>query len=446
MAPPHRASRTTLSADAAALRRYVEAGTALIAPLRKAARHTQAWEAARTVGDALRSARLEFARAHAAYLYAILTDDYRRFLRVDELCYLAAERYPGLVPTAAQVGAERELPQKDKLEGLEEDQGILLWKIFDDPLAGSHLIHAMQRPKRESLERLDDFRATGEADLGVVHVSRKGKAGFVEIRNLRYLNAEDNAATAALETGVDLVLLHPEIEVGVLRGGIVEHPKHAGRRIFQAGANLTALYHGKMGLIEFFLDRELGYINKIYRGLSSETWIAGESPVSNEKPWIAAVEAFAIGGGCQNTLVCDRVLCEQGSYFTLPARQEGFLPGAGNLRLTRLAGPRLARQAILFGRALHAGSPETVDLCDEVVPPGEMDDAIGRAVAELTESGAVSVAAQRRAIRAGTETLDVFRQYLALYSREQALCLYSDGLIANLESYWKADRRRLVRP
>ena len=78
-----------------------------VAPLRKAARHTEGWEAARAVADALRWARLEFARAHAAHLYATLTDDYRRFLRLDELCYLAAETYRGLVPTAAEGASSR---------------------------------------------------------------------------------------------------------------------------------------------------------------------------------------------------------------------------------------------------------------------------------------------------------------------------------------------------
>src|SRR4029453_3559079 len=100
------------------------------------------------------------------------------------------------------------------------------------------------------------------------HVARRGKAGIVELRNLRYLNAEDNAAAAALETAVDLVLLHPELEVGVLRGGVVDHPKHAGRRIFQSGANLTHLYYGQIGLVEFFVTRALVYINKSYRGLT----------------------------------------------------------------------------------------------------------------------------------------------------------------------------------
>jgi thioesterase DpgC len=69
-----------------------------------------------------------------------------------------------------------------------------------------------------------------------------------------------------------------------------------------------------------------------------------------------------------------------------------------------------------------------------------MDEAIDRAVADVTDGGAISVAAQRKALRAGAEPLDTFRRYLALYIREQAACLYSDELVANLEKFWTARR------
>jgi thioesterase DpgC len=443
-AAPGKASEASHPGDADALRTYVERGQGLLARLpAKPVRTSREEAAARVVREALQRARLQFLRAHAELVYAQLTDDYRQFRRADELGYLAAERYPGLVPTRAAVLAERQHAQKDKDAEAELDQGLFFSKILDHPRAGSHVIYAMQQPRPESIDRLASFQATGEADLGVVHVHRRGKAGVVELRNLRYLNAEDNAAAAALETAVDLVLLHPELEVGVLRGGVVDHPKHAGRRIFQSGANLTHLYYGQIGLIEFFLNRELGYINKMYRGLAGPEWVESEAETSDEKPWIAAVESFAIGGGCQITLVCDRVLCEAGSYFSLPARQEGFLPGAANLRLARLAGERLARQAILFGRHLRADAPEGAGLCDEVVAPDQMDEAIDRTIAATTEGGAVSVAAQRKAMRVGVETPDTFRRYMALYIREQAACLYSEGLVANLEKYWNAQNRTL---
>jgi thioesterase DpgC len=438
-AAPGKASEVSLPADAEALRAYVERGGGLVARLPARPSRTPGEQAAASgLHEAARRARLAFLRSYAEPVYAQLTDDYGQFLRADALAGLAARRFPGLVPTPGMVRAERQHPQKDKDAGVELDFGLFFWKVLESPRPGSHLLHAMQRPKPESLERLAAFQATGVADLGVAHVARRGPAGIVELRNLRYLNAEDNAATAALETAVDLVLLDPGLEAGVLRGGVVEHPRHAGRRIFQAGANLTHLYDGQMGLVEFFLTRELGYINKMYRGLAGEDWVPGEAETTREKPWIAAVESFAIGGGCQITLVCDRVLGEEGAYFSLPARQEGFVPGCANLRLARLGGERLARQAILFGRVLAVGTPEAAALCDEVVPRGRMDEAIDRAVADMTLGGAISLAAQRKAMRVGVETPDSFRQYMALYIREQATCLYSAGLVANLEKYWTA--------
>ncbi len=55
--------------------------------------------------------------------------------------------------------------------------------------------------------------------------------------------------------------------------------------------------------------------------------------------------------------------------MTLPARKEGIIPGAANLRLTRFTGDRIARQAIMYGRRLDCDSPEGRLICDEIAPP-----------------------------------------------------------------------------
>src|SRR5205814_960929 len=115
-------------------------------------------------------------------VYADLTDDFRASVRMDELVYRAAERFPGLTPTRAQVAAERQLLQRDK-EGVEIAQGIFLSQILAHPRAGAHLVHAMLRPKPESLERLAAFRQSGTADLGTAYVERKGRGGNLYLRN-----------------------------------------------------------------------------------------------------------------------------------------------------------------------------------------------------------------------------------------------------------------------
>jgi len=237
-----------------------------------------------------------------------------------------------------------------------------------------------------------------------------------------------------MEIAVDLALLDPKTEICVLRGGPVEHPKHAGRNIFGAGINLTHLYQGKIRFL-WYLIRDLGFVNKVYRGLAFKEQSPEVSSI--EKVWIGAVEGFAIGGHCQILLTMDYTLAAEDAYLTLPARKEGIIPGAANLRLPRFVGARIARQAIMAERRIDCASPEGRMICDEIVPAKDMDAAIEKAVEKLTGSGVVSAAGNRRAFRAGEEPLDLFRRYMAVYAREQAYCHFSPALVSNLEKNWK---------
>jgi (3,5-dihydroxyphenyl)acetyl-CoA 1,2-dioxygenase len=421
---------------------YLERGESLLAELPEPARRDERQqEQATVIAGALTQTRERFLRAHAEALYAALTDDLATPLRLDELVYRAADRFPGLTPSRAQVAVERERPLAEK-EGAEIAQGLLVAHVLASPRAGAHLVWAMLRPTTEALERLDQLRSTGEVDLGGTVVRREGAAGIVELRNPRHLNAEDDTTLESTEAAVDLVLLDPEIEVGVLRGGVVDHPRYAGRRIFGAGINLTHLYRGLVPYL-FYLVRDLGYVHKIFRGVSGPEHRPGPLEETTEKLWVAAAETYAIGGACQLLHVVDHVIAERGCRLYLPARKEGIIPGASNLRLPRAVGDRIARQAIVSGREFEAGTPDGDLLCDEVVEPGEMDAALARRVELLTSSGLVNAAANRRALRAGQEPPDVFRAYMATYAREQAFCHFSPALVGNLERNWNAHERRL---
>jgi thioesterase DpgC len=396
-------------------------------------------EATRLKGE-LDAERIRFMRAHADDVYAALTDDLRRPLRDEALVYAAAERFPGLTPTREQVARERELPLREKT-GLEIAQGLFLSFVLASRCSGSHLVWAMLRPTEAALERLEDFRRTGVADLGHTYLERRGRVAYMEIRNERHLNAEDCVTLPTTETAVDLALLDPDIEVGVIRGAVVSHARYAGRRVFGAGLNLTHLYHGRLDFM-FFVTRDLGYVNKLFRGLSAEEHRPGEPEETTEKLWVAAVEAFAIGGACQILHTVDHVVATRGARLYLPARKEGILPGASNLRLQRSVGDRLARQAILSGLEFEAGTPNGDLLVDEVVDSdADMDAAVKRRVETLTSSGLVNAAGNRRASRVGAETLDLFREYMAMFCREQAHCHFSPALVRNLEEHWRAHER-----
>ena len=137
--------------------------------------------------------------------------------------------------------------------------------MLSHPETGGHLIDVMLRPTALALEHREAFEASGDIDLGTAAVIREGNVGTVELRNPRHLNAEDDTTTGPLEAAIDLVLLDPAIEIAVLRGGVVEHPRYAGRRIFGAGLNLTHLYRGQISYL-FFAIRDLGLVHKVYRG------------------------------------------------------------------------------------------------------------------------------------------------------------------------------------
>jgi thioesterase DpgC len=397
----------------------------------------------RETREHLRGVKEAFFRRHAAAIYADLTANHTRFLRVSDLVYGAAERLPYLLPTRSQISAERALARQSAKKGLEIDQGFFIAHVLADDKAGSHLIQAMLLPKREAEDRIGEFRRTGFVDLGGATVERKGRIGQVCLTNPKFINAEDDAATAALETAIDLVLLDEKIHVGVLRGGVLEHPKYLGRRTFNAGINLTHLYYGQISFVEFMIERELGLLNKIYRGHTRRTFWDAEIEDYAEKPWLAAVESFAIGGGCQLLCVMDRVIAEPDAYFNLPASKEGFIPGAANLRLPRLVGIQNARHGIFFEQKFHAGTPEGMLICDEVVSAGQMEDAIARNAAQMVRAGFTSTVSNRKALRVGQEPLHTYRRYMATYSRQQCLCMYDQALIDNLEQSWQPQQRRI---
>jgi thioesterase DpgC len=345
--------------------------------------------------------------------------------RLDELLATAADAFPGLVPTAARLAAETGLAQADK-EGHEIDQGIFLRAVLRSPTAGTHLIDTMLRPTDRALRMLPDFTRTGVADLEAVRIERRddGVARLTLCRD-DCLNAEDVRQVDDMETAVDLVLLDPATRVALLRGGPMSHPRHRGRRVFSAGINLKSLSSGGIPLTGFLLRRELGYLHKILRGVLTDHPGQWHSP-RIEKPWVAAVEGFAIGGGMQLLLVFDHVLAASDAYLSLPAAKEGIIPGVANFRLGRYAGPRLARQVVLGGRRIRASEPDARLLVDEVVEPEEMDAAVERSLARLDSA---AVLANRRMLNLADEPPDSFRAYLAEFALQQSLRLYSADVL-----------------
>ncbi|WP_238845363.1 (3,5-dihydroxyphenyl)acetyl-CoA 1,2-dioxygenase DpgC [Nocardia terpenica] len=374
---------------------------------------------------ALRERRRRFLERHAGTVYRAATEDFRRPLRLAALAEAATLRFPGLLPDADQLAADADLPQAHK-EGWELDQGLFFHAMLADPVAGNHLLDAMRAPTDRAAGLLARFEATGTVVLPAVTVTRIGHTATLTITNTHCLNAEDNGHVADMETAVDLVLLDEQSHVGVVRGGVMDHPRYRGRRVFSAGINLVDLHAGRISFVDFILGRETGYIAKILRGTAS----GPAGPVT--KPWVAAVDSFAIGGGMQLLFVFDRVIAASDSYLSLPAAQEGIIPGVANLRLGRAAHHRLSRDVILWGRRIRATEPDARYVIDTVVEPASMDEAV-EAVAARLDSPAV--VANKHMLVSAEEPQDVFRCYLAEFARVQAERLYGADVLAKVHRF-----------
>ncbi len=422
---------------------YWTASARLLAALpKKPARSASENAAAEAILAATRGARDRFLAAHARAVYDELTGVRTRFVRVEELVYLAADAVPGLVPTRQQVAVEAVLDQRDK-DGVEIDQGLFISRVLADERSGLHLCHAMLLPREDSAEPAARLARDGVLDLGAARLERHGRAIHLVSTNPRFLNAEDDTTIDAMEIATDVAILDPGSDIVVMRGGPVEHPKYRDRPIFGAGINLTHLYRGAIPYL-WFPRRDLGFVHKIFRGVARPDALPDDvSGFGIEKPWVAAVDTFAIGGHCQMLLAMDYVIAAADAFMTLPARKEGIIPGLANLRLPRFVGDRIARQAIQYERRLPCDSPEGRLICDEIVAPRDMAVAIERVVDGLTSSGSVGAIGNRRGLRIGQEPLDLFRRYVSLYAREQAFCHFSPALIANLERNWDAQNRKM---
>ncbi len=436
----------SMSEDALRLGRVCRQGRELLARLpAKSKRNAREKAAGQALVQLLADAAWRFFRAYRMPIYDTLTRQRTRFLRVEELAWEAADLLPGILPTHAELARESQSMQMDK-DGLEIHQGLFFGQLLSDRDIGLHLCTAMLVPTPDAVARLEEFRRTGALDLGPVRVEAKGETGYLHFHHPRYLNAEDDDTIGPSEIACDLILLHPGLRMGLLRGDPVAHPKYKGRRIFSAGINLTRIYQGKQSYL-FYLTRDMGFVNKLFRGLAmadSPHEIRADEPEQTlEKPWLAVVDSFAIGGGCQLLLVMDYVIAESGAYFNLPARKEGIIPGAANLRLPRFMGERMARQAIMFDKTFHVDAPESRSLVNEVVAGEDLDRAVEECVANALGSGMVSAGGNRKAIRIQTEPLDTFRTYMATYAYEQGFCHLSEQLVNNLERYWNARKRKL---
>ncbi|MFE3827873.1 enoyl-CoA hydratase-related protein [Streptomyces sp. NPDC059092] len=153
-------------------------------------------------------------------------------------------------------------------------------------------------------------------------------------------------------------------------------------------------------------------------------------------PKIAAVNGYALGGGCELAMMCDIVMAGESAVFGQPEITLGVIPGIGGTqRLTRLVGRAKAMDLVLTGRTMDAAEAERSGLVSRVVPDDRVLEEATRAATAVASYGRQAVTAAREAVDRALETglrdgvLFERRLFHALFATEDQ----SEGMRAFLE-------------
>ncbi|MBX9606899.1 MAG: crotonase/enoyl-CoA hydratase family protein [Gammaproteobacteria bacterium] len=184
-------------------------------------------------------------------------------------------------------------------------------------------------------------------------------------------NAVNRAVSFGVCAAVDLLDSRDDLRVGILTG--------AGGT-FCAGMDLKAFLRGEQIRVDG-------------RGLMG---IAMTPP---KKPLIAAVEGYALAGGCEAMLACDLAVAARDAKFGIPEVKRGLAAGAGGLlRLPRLIPPRIAMELALTGDMLDAERAAALGLVNIVTEPGQALAEARRLAARIIANAPLSVAVSKRVI------------------------------------------------
>ena len=124
-----------------------------------------------------------------------------------------------------------------------------------------------------------------------------------------------------------------------------------------------------------------------------------------EKPTIAAVNGYALGGGCELAMACDIRIAAQNARFGLPETSLAILPAAGGTqRLARLVGKGRAIEMILTGRVVDAEEAQAIGLVSRVVPQARLLDAARETAEGILSKGPLAVRLAKLAVQSGFET------------------------------------------
>lgn len=217
--------------------------------------------------------------------------------------------------------------------------------------------------------------------MAFVTLERQGHVGVMTISRPEALNALNSQVLTDLDAAIDQAEKDGEIYVVILTGD---------GRSFVAGADI-----GEM--------KEFSAIDGKRFGVRGGTIFLKLENLS--KPVIAAINGFALGGGCELAMACDIRLASEKAKFGQPEVGLGITPGfGGTQRLPRIVGVSKAMELILTGKTIGAQEAKAIGLVSEVYPPEELMGKAMEMAEAICANAQIAVCQSKRCIRMGMQT------------------------------------------
>jgi enoyl-CoA hydratase len=210
-------------------------------------------------------------------------------------------------------------------------------------------------------------------------IAREGAVAIVTINRPKAMNAlSSKTVTELLELSTELEM-DPAVRAVILTG--------SGEKAFVAGADIAEMAEMR--------PREARHFAELGGALMTAI-------ETSDRPWIAAVNGFALGGGCELALACDFIYAARGARLGQPEVGLGVIPGfGGTQRLLRRVGIAKAKELILTGDVVDADEGLRIGLCDLVVDRAELLPRARQTAEKIATKGPLAIAEVKRVMLHG---------------------------------------------
>jgi enoyl-CoA hydratase len=259
-----------------------------------------------------------------------------------------------------------------------------------------------------------------EGDFETLKVSVDGPLAIVTIDREPVLNALSSKVIAELAQVIGELEISADVRAVILTG--------AGEKAFVAGADIAEML--ELTPIQAQAFAQMG-------------GAIGAAIEASDKPWIAAVNGFALGGGCELALACDFIHASDRAKFGQPEVKLGVIPGfGGTQRLPRRVGVAKAKELCMTGDAIGADEALRIGLADAVWPHDQLLGKVKELAARIAANGPLAVAEAKRLIHLGQSTpLD---QALALEQRSFGLLFGTADQREGMSAFVAKPKRKAV--